>query len=140
LLHPGKLVASAASRNHCRCQTGIAARWFGSAPNNNPSAPFLSDEPEWVLDIVERVRPYTMTPPERVVSLCHAIQYVTLKQLPGDLVEGGVWRGGSMMAAAIALLHLKDTTRSIYLFDTYEGMPSPTQKDKRIALTSSPQT
>jgi hypothetical protein len=140
LLHPGKLVASAASRNHCRCQTGIAPRWFGSAPNNNPSAPFLSDEPEWVLDIVERVRPYTMTPPERVVSLCHAIQYVTLKQLPGDLVEGGVWRGGSMMAAAIALLHLKDTTRSIYLFDTYEGMPSPTQKDKRIALTSSPQT
>ena len=100
----------------------------------NPYAPFMSDEPEWVLDIVERVRPYTMTPPERVASLCHAIEYVTRRELPGEVVECGVWRGGSMMAAALALVHFKDTARSIYLFDTYEGMTSPTQTDKRVGL------
>jgi O-methyltransferase len=75
-----------------------------------------------------------MTPPERVASLCHAIEYVTQRGLPGDVVECGVWRGGSMMAVALALLHLKDTTRSIYLFDTYEGMTAPTQIDKRVGL------
>ena len=100
----------------------------------NPYSPFMSDEPEWVLDIVERVRPYTMTPPERVASLCHAIEYVTRRELPGEVVECGVWRGGSMMAAALALVHFKDTARSIYLFDTYEGMTSPTQTDKRVGL------
>ena len=100
----------------------------------NPYATFMSDEPEWVLDIVERVRPYTMTPPERVASLCHAIEYVTRRELPGEVVECGVWRGGSMMAAALALVHFKDTARSIYLFDTYEGMTPPTQTDKRVGL------
>jgi O-methyltransferase len=39
-----------------------------------------------------------------------------------------------MMAVALALIHLKDTTRSIYLFDTYEGMTAPTQIDKRVGL------
>jgi len=38
------------------------------------------------------------------------------------------------MAVALALVHLKDTTRSIYLFDTYEGMTAPTQIDKRVGL------
>jgi O-methyltransferase len=103
-------------------------------PSQNPDAPLMSDEPEWILDIVKRVAPYTMTPPERVASLCHAIEYVTQRRLPGDVVECGVWRGGSMMAVALTLLHLKDTTRSIYLFDTYEGMTEPTQIDKRVGL------
>jgi hypothetical protein len=94
----------------------------------------MSDEPEWIVDIVERVRPYTMTPPERLASLCHAVEYVTQRQLQGDVVECGVWRGGSMMAAALALIHFKDTTRSIYLFDTYEGMTPATQNDKRVGL------
>jgi hypothetical protein len=39
-----------------------------------------------------------------------------------------------MMAAALALIHFKDTARSIYLFDTYEGMTPPTQTDKRVGL------
>jgi hypothetical protein len=94
----------------------------------------MADEPEWILDIIDRVRPYTMTPPERVASLCNAIDYITRREIPGDVVECGVWRGGSMMAAALAFLHLKDTTRSIFLFDTYEGMTSPTANDKRVGL------
>jgi O-methyltransferase len=94
----------------------------------------MADEPGWIIDIIDRVRPYTMTPPERVASLCNAIDYITRRRIPGDVVECGVWRGGSMMAAALAFLHLKDTTRSIFLFDTYEGMTSPTAIDKRVAL------
>jgi Macrocin-O-methyltransferase (TylF) len=62
-------------------------------PDLNPMLPPLADEPMWVHDIVERVRPYTMTPAERVASLCHAVEYVTQKRLPGDVVECGVWRG-----------------------------------------------
>jgi O-methyltransferase len=103
-------------------------------PDLNPFPPPLVDEPTWVRDIVEQVRYYTMSPTERVASLCHAVEYITQKQLPGDVVECGVWRGGSMMAVALALIRLKDATRSIYLFDTYEGMTAPTQIDKRVGL------
>ena len=34
-----------------------------------------------------------------------------------------------MMAAAKSLLDLGDTTRSLYLFDTYEGMTEPGEYD-----------
>src|SRR5262249_46950150 len=44
-------------------------------------------------------------------------------------VECGVWRGGSMMLAAETLKSLGDVSRSLYLYDTYEGMSKPTDKD-----------
>jgi O-methyltransferase len=40
-----------------------------------------------------------------------------------------VWRGGSMMAVALTLLHLGVSDRDLYLYDTYEGMSAPTDMD-----------
>ena len=34
-----------------------------------------------------------------------------------------------MMAVALTLLRLGDTTRKLYLYDTFEGMPAPTAND-----------
>jgi hypothetical protein len=45
------------------------------------------------------------------------------------MVETGVWRGGSMMAVALTLLEAGDTTRPLYLYDTFAGMPEPGQHD-----------
>lgn len=44
----------------------------------------------------------------------------------GDLVECGVWRGASaaLLGKAFEGLH-----RAIHLYDTFAGMPAPTQKD-----------
>ena len=79
--------------------------------------------------ILQAVRPYTMTSPERVMALCDAIRHLHRCQVPGDIVECGVWRGGSVMAAAFALLDLGSTERTLHLFDTFEGMPLPTEPD-----------
>ena len=49
--------------------------------------------------------------------------------MPGAVVECGVWKGGSMMAAALTLLRLGDTERDLYLYDTFEGMRRPTDED-----------
>jgi len=78
--------------------------------------------------IVEAVTPYTMTSPERVAALIDAVRYVTTFSIPGAVVECGVWRGGSMMAAALGLQETGDL-RDLYLFDTYEGMSSPEEVD-----------
>jgi O-methyltransferase len=46
-------------------------------------------------------------------------------------VECGVWRGGSMQAAARTLLAVNDTSRDLHLFDTFDGMPAPSERDVR---------
>jgi hypothetical protein len=79
--------------------------------------------------IWEAVRPHTMTSPERTIALMRAVEYVLQHQIPGDFVECGVWRGGSMMAVARVLLKALDTSRTLHLFDTFEGMPTPSAED-----------
>jgi hypothetical protein len=80
---------------------------------------------------VDAVRGFTMTSEIRLFALCNAVRYLVRHNVPGDLVECGVWRGGSMMAAARTLLECGDTTRCLYLFDTFTGMEPPSAKDER---------
>jgi O-methyltransferase len=89
----------------------------------------LPDVTEPDLAIYRAVQPYTLTSPERVYALIQAVQYVAENEIPGAVVECGVWKGGSMMAAALALLRLGRADRDLYLFDTFEGMPQPTDRD-----------
>jgi O-methyltransferase len=86
----------------------------------------------WVAQVIEKTRSFTMTSSERVSALCHAVRYVARSKVPGDIVECGVWRGGSMMAAAMTLLIEQDLSRTLYLFDTFEGMPPPTETDREV--------
>lgn len=76
-----------------------------------------------------RVAPYTMAGPERTVALMRAIRYLVDNQIPGDIVECGVWKGGSTMAACLALLRLNELNRQVWLYDTFSGMSKPTQVD-----------
>jgi O-methyltransferase len=89
----------------------------------------LPDVPEADLAIYRAVEPYTMTSPERIYALIQAVQYLAENEIPGAMVECGVWKGGSMMAAALTLLRLGKRDRDLYLFDTFEGMPQPGARD-----------
>ena len=88
-----------------------------------------------VVETIIRVRPFTLTSPERISALCETVKYVTTNAISGDFVECGVWRGGSMMAAAITLQQLGHQDRDLHLFDTFEGMPPPSEHD--VALDGS---
>jgi O-methyltransferase len=79
--------------------------------------------------IADSVESYTMTAPESVYSLIHAVEYVVRNAIPGAFVECGVWRGGSMMAIALTLLDLAVTSPDLYLFDTFEGMSKPEDRE-----------
>jgi O-methyltransferase len=83
--------------------------------------------------IVRAVRPWTMTGPDKIFALIQAVRYITRHRIPGDVLECGVWRGGSMQAVARTLLALGDTSRDLYLFDTFEGMPAPSERDVRTS-------
>lgn len=94
-----------------------------------PDETFPADFTEQHKRIIRRVGPYTMTNKERVAALCDAVNYICEAGIPGAIVECGVWKGGSMMAVALALRERHIEDRELVLFDTFEGMTPPTQYD-----------
>jgi len=82
--------------------------------------------------IITQVLPWTMTSPAKLFGLIVATRYVVRHQIPGAVVECGVWRGGSMQAVALTLAQLGATDRDLHLFDTFSGMPPPTGRDRRL--------
>jgi len=81
-------------------------------------------EPEFRA-LYEQCRQYTMTSWERLYALYKSVQYLVENKIPGDIVECGVWRGGSMKLSAHVLLALGVTDRNLFLYDTFEGMTEP---------------
>ncbi len=82
-----------------------------------------------VVETIIRVKDYTMTSVDRLNGLCEAVRYITSVGIEGDVVECGVWRGGSMMAVAEMLQKFDDCDRNLHLFDTFSGMSGPTSND-----------
>jgi hypothetical protein len=80
-------------------------------------------------ELRDRVAEATMTSDERMHALFQAINYVTSAGIAGDVVECGVWRGGSSMLGAFALLAHDEASRTLWLYDTFEGMTPPGELD-----------
>jgi O-methyltransferase len=96
------------------------------SPNDDP----LSDLSDVEKKALGDARPFTMTSLARMAGLVNAVNYIVDRKIPGDIAECGVWQGGSMMVIAKILLARGDRTRSLYLYDTFEGMPPPSAHDK----------
>jgi O-methyltransferase len=92
--------------------------------------PVPAEYEDELTETIKLVRRHTMTTAPRIAALCDAVEYIALREVPGAIVECGVWRGGSMMAAAHTLTRLHAAPRDIYLFDTFNGMPEPGPEDR----------
>lgn len=79
--------------------------------------------------IYNKCKSFTFTSIEPMWALYQSVRYIVNSNIQGDFVECGVWRGGSAMLIAETLLHLGISNRKIYLYDTFEGMSAPTEKD-----------
>jgi len=113
-----ELVAKAASK------AGLTISRSSSLRNRLPVEATVADQAS-----IDAVRPFTMTSGVRIWSLLRAVDYVVGQPVDGDFVECGVWRGGSVMAMARRLRELDAADRTIWLYDTYEGMTAPTSAD-----------
>jgi O-methyltransferase len=89
----------------------------------------LDIEKEFIATHVQ-VKNKTMTSQERQYALFKAVEYIEKNNIEGDIVECGVWKGGSSMLIAQTLKNKDDFTRTLYLYDTFAGMSEPTEKDK----------
>ena len=101
------------------------------APRSLPAFP-VDTAPE-DREILEAIAPFTMTSVDRQLALIQSVRHVVRNRIPGCFVECGVWRGGSAMAAALALAQEGCSDRELFLFDTFEGMTEPTAVDLSFA-------
>jgi O-methyltransferase len=78
------------------------------------------------------VRPYTLVDPDRIRSLCSLARRVESEKIPGDVVECGVCNGGT--AAILAHFATRSKLgRTVWLLDSFQGMPEPTGNDGESA-------
>ncbi len=82
-----------------------------------------------------RVRPLTMLPDERLLQLARLVREVLAKQICGDFVQCGVWRGGAAFLIAQMLAEAGVRDPKVWLFDSFQGLPPPTEHDGPEALS-----
>jgi O-methyltransferase len=65
---------------------------------------------------------------KRLLNLRYCVRTVIEDQVPGDFIETGVWRGGACIFMRGALRVYGDTSRTVWVADSFEGLPKPDPK------------
>lgn len=68
---------------------------------------------------------YTMIGRKRLDNLQACVEDILRNDIPGDLIETGVWRGGATIFMRALLKAAGDTKRNVWLADSFAGMPVP---------------
>jgi len=96
---------------------------------------------EWVPD--HKLRnvlefPHSMIGRKRMDNIQYCIECILADDVPGDLIETGVWRGGAtiFMRGMLAAHGVND--RTVWVADSFEGVPAPSYpQDEGLRLDKS---
>ena len=67
----------------------------------------------------------TMVGRARLDNVDELVRTVLVEGVPGDLVETGVWRGGTVIFMRAVLATYGVTDRTVWVCDSFEGLPEP---------------
>lgn len=67
----------------------------------------------------------TMVGAKRLDNLQHCVLMVLKDGVPGDFIETGIWRGGSVILMRAILKAHGVTDRRVFAADSFEGLPKP---------------
>jgi len=67
----------------------------------------------------------TMVGTERLKNVEFCVRDVLRRNIPGDFMETGVWRGGVCIFMRAILKAMGDTSRIVWLADSFQGLPKP---------------
>ena len=63
---------------------------------------------------------------EALKNCIENIKYIEKKNIPGDICEFGVAKGGTSLAMILANIYItKNISRKFFLFDSFSGLPKP---------------
>ncbi|MBY0404242.1 MAG: class I SAM-dependent methyltransferase [Cyanobacteria bacterium] len=80
-------------------------------------------------DLYTQVQPFTLLSKKRLYSLYSLAKDICLRGIPGDFVECGVYRGGSVSMLAAVVKRYSQQPRKVYAFDCFSDMPPPKSQD-----------
>ena len=83
--------------------------------------------------LYETVRPYSMMSRARLRGIYDGIRGLAQRDIPGDFVECGTAKGGCAALMGLASKQ-QQLSRSLWVFDTFEGLPPPTKDDPDFDL------
>jgi O-methyltransferase len=66
---------------------------------------------------------------KRMDNLSYCVETVLRDNIPGDLIETGVWRGGACILMRGILAAHGVTNRKVYVADSFRGLPKPNEKE-----------
>lgn len=75
-------------------------------------------------DLIAQVAPYTKTGRARMQAMIDAVAAIDQNEIPGDIVECGVWKAGNIIIA-----RKLSPNRVCWLYDTFSGMTDPQEVD-----------
>lgn len=84
------------------------------------------------LQDVAKVLPNTMLPMPRLFDLYDFVKVLNEENVAGNFVECGVWNGGAVGLMALANRRFPGPRRILHLFDSFEGLPQPTERDQDV--------
>ncbi len=67
----------------------------------------------------------TMVPTSRLDNIQQCIEDVIGNNIPGDVIEAGVWRGGTAIFMKAVLTTCNSGRRRVWVADSFEGLPVP---------------
>ncbi|GET42080.1 class I SAM-dependent methyltransferase [Microseira wollei] len=85
-------------------------------------------------NLLAAIRPFTLLSEARLFSLYTLARQICIDDIPGNFVECGTCKGGSAALLAFAIKRYSLRPRMLYAFDTFEGMPDPTDVDKHNGI------
>ncbi len=81
---------------------------------------------------------YSMIGRARLSNVREAVQAALDDEVPGNLIETGVWKGGTCILMRAVLASRAVTDRVVYVADSFAGLPAADESDDAAELHSDP--
>lgn len=85
-----------------------------------------------ISDILATCKQYSMIGNDRMLFNMKSVDTIEADNIEGDIVEIGVWKGGSMLSMIMKYETYKKYDRTFYLYDTFTGMTLPSTIDRDL--------
>lgn len=79
---------------------------------------------------------HSMIGKKRMNNIQFCVEDILKNNIPGDCIETGIWRGGTVIFMRAILKAHGDTTRIVWCADSFEGLPAPDNERFPIDATS----
>jgi O-methyltransferase len=103
--------------------------WAGYALRSLIALPFSTSEIRLKQTLTRQLLPYTMGGPKALENAFDLAALMQANKVDGDIVECGVAQGGTAAMLALASDATGSRRRHFWYFDSFEGLPEPTEED-----------